>query len=143
MKLTLCSALLLALLAGAKAGAQTIESVKADCDRAWLGTDWPSVVVSCAPLADEFESYGDSSSKEIAALCRARVSLAYAKLQRGKLSSDQRRMAIADLGPALAADPSKEGNAGLVARAKALKQLLQSSTFVRDAPQSDVLAEIK
>jgi hypothetical protein len=133
----------LCIAATANAIAQTSQYTKADCDRAWLGSDWPEVVLACTSKAEDFESYGDWSEKLIAAQLRARTSVAYAKLNRGALSTSERGKAETDLRPALAASATDATTTQMIDRAKALNRLLQSPKFVHDAENSDLLADIQ
>ncbi len=130
-------------IATARALAQTSEYSKADCDRAWLGSDWPEVVLACSSKAEDFESYGDWTAKFVAAEYRARSSLAYAKLSRNALSTSERGKAEADLRPALAASATDATSRQTIQKAKALNNFLRSPTFVHEAANSDLLANIQ
>jgi hypothetical protein len=131
------------LVTSARALAQTSEYSKADCDRAWLGSDWPEVVLACSSKADDFESYGDWTAKFVAAEYRARTSLAYAKLSRNALSTSERGKAEADLRPALSASAADAAASQMIQKAKALNKFLQSPAFIHDAANSDLLANIE
>jgi hypothetical protein len=164
MKLTILTALMAFAVATTRAFAQsTPEGVDANCERAWLAYDWPTVAVECSNMADaneqsannykaqavEFSTSNASLSSQaanfigpdllFAGAAHARAAVAYAHLHKTSLYSEARADAIKDIAGAKGFFVQQPE---LHDRAAGLLWLLQSKDFVKTAPDSDLLGHI-
>lgn len=133
-------ALLAFFLVAAPALAQS-DPPSARCERAWLGSDWPGVVTECGAIADNDESAGMWEGFAIAGQAHAMVAVGYAKLGKKHLYASQRELALEDLSNAVKG-AGDDTDALLRQKAISLQTLIDSPTFVHDAPDSDLFAHI-
>ena len=133
----------------------------AQCNRAWLASDWPTVAIQCSETAFESETKYRTLLSEstigtaemqaqgenlaaaemfFAGAARTRATVAYAKLSRPQLSAQMKQQALDDLSKA---SPMLQNSTPvLYERAETIRKLILSPTFLHDAPDDQSLADI-
>lgn len=159
---TTVAALMTSLLFVAPLAASAQTSDDKACERAWLASDWPTVVVECSDAASNSEQDRfvqqrtendqdlpselrppafefDADDSIVAGMLWARTAVGYAKLKKDSLYVSTRQKALDDLDVGI-----KMGYApaALQQKAASVRELVASPLFLIDAPDSDALAHI-
>lgn len=159
LKSAILAATVLLALAPLRAFAQDTDPT-ANCERAWLASDWPTVAIYCTSVADNRERSAKTYLADIAVdpgapvaidaeglvgpeylvagEARARASVAYSHLKRGESAHNALDGALTDLREATSYSVLGETRD----RAIALLDFVGSGTFVADAPESVLMAAL-
>lgn len=166
MRITKLVALVAAFFASAApALSQTV--AQSECDRAWLASDWATVVVACKNAADsrasdssrfaddavasgkfgapqQMQNQGIEISADAlgyAGAYAAREAVGYYKLKRFDIYKSVRSGTIAALSTAIG-ELQSYGSPTEVSKFQAILDLVQSDNFVQIAPTANILAAL-
>ena len=126
----------------APAHAQDSQSALQQCSRGWLAKDWPTVAIYCMSeaLRQEQDPNLEGMPAEIqggalllAGVDHARAAVAYGRLHKESAYNEEKSAAIADLTKAVGIPGTHQK------WATQLLEFLQSSRFLKDAPDSDLM----